>query len=206
MPFYQEVAHTPFFVWDPRCGEKGERRQSLVQPSIDLGPTLLDFFHVERTPDMLGRPLGGAIAADTPVREAALFGVHGRQVNVTDGRFVYMRGPARDDNQPLFNYTQMPTAMRGFLSLDELRRMELAPPFSFTKGCPTMKLPSRGPSRSEGPVNETLLWDLETDPRQEQPLEDPAVEARMVDHLLRLMAECDAPAEQYERLGLEGVA
>ena len=44
MPFYEEVAHTPFFVWDPRCGKKGERRKALVQPSIDLGPDVAGFF------------------------------------------------------------------------------------------------------------------------------------------------------------------
>lgn len=40
-PWFEELAHTPFFVWDPRSSCSGERRQSLVQPSIDLGPTLL---------------------------------------------------------------------------------------------------------------------------------------------------------------------
>src|SRR5437764_7572886 len=67
MPFYEEVAHTPFFVWDPRSGKRGERRQSLVQPSIDLGPTLLEYFGLEPTPAMLGKPLGAAIASDAPV-------------------------------------------------------------------------------------------------------------------------------------------
>lgn len=203
MPFYQEVAHTPFFVWDPRSRKRGERRQSLVQPSIDLGPTLLEFFNVERTPDMLGRPLGPVIANDTLVREAAIFGVHGGQVNVTDGRHVYMRARTREENQPLFNYTQMTTAMRGFLPLDDLRELELAPPFSFTKGCPTMKVPYRGWPGRRGRANETLLWDLQSDPQQMEPLQDAAVEQRMIDHLVRLMQECDAPPEQYERLGLE---
>ena len=73
MPFYEEVAHTPFFVWDPRCGKKGERRQALVQPSIDLGPTLLDFFGLEPTVDMLGKPLGDAVDNDTAVREGRGF-------------------------------------------------------------------------------------------------------------------------------------
>src|SRR4029077_5853354 len=85
LPFYEEIAHTPFFVWDPRRGQQGGRRNSLVQPSIDLGPTLLDFFGVERAPEMLGHSLADVIAADIPVREAALFGMHGTQVNVTDG-------------------------------------------------------------------------------------------------------------------------
>jgi arylsulfatase A-like enzyme len=203
MPFYEEVAHTPFFVWDPRSGKRGERRQSLVQPSIDLGPTLLELFGVDRTPDMLGRPLGGAVADDTPVREAAAFGVHGGQVNVTDGRYVYMRGRAREDNQPLFNYTHMPTQMRGFLALENLRRMEIAPPFAFTKGCPTMKIPSTGSPGLRGGIGDTLLWDVQNDPQQAQPLDDPQAEERMIAHLVRLMRECDAPREQYERLGLQ---
>jgi arylsulfatase A-like enzyme len=203
MPFYQEIANTPFFVWDPRSRKQGERRESLVQPSIDLGPTLLEYFGLERTPDMLGNPLAGVVADDTPVREAAIFGIHGGQVNVTDGRYVLMRGRARDENQPLFNYTLMPTRMRGFLGQESLQQAELAPAFSFTKGCPTLKLPTPEWPGLRGRVHETLLWDVRADPQQEQPLQDPAVEARMIAHLERLMRECDAPEEQWERLGLK---
>ncbi len=206
MPFYEEIARTPFFVYDPRCpAVAGQRRTSLVQPSIDLGPTLLEFFGVAPTVTMLGKPLGAVIADDTPVREAAIFGLHGQQVNVTDGRYVYMRAaPEGTDNAPLFNYTQMPTMMRGFLSLESLRQMELAPPFSFTKQCPVMKMPARGWGDSAGSDREkTLLWDVQSDPHQAKSLEDAGVEARMTDHLLRLMAECDAPLEQYQRLALK---
>ena len=204
MPFYEEVAHTPFFVWDPRSGKRGERRCSLVQPSIDLGPTLLDFFSVERTPDMLGKPLGGVIADDTPVRDAAIFGVHGGQVNVTDGRYVYMHARATDDNGPLYDYTHLPTVMHGYIDLDRLRAMELAPPFRFTKNCPTMKIPAHAwGAYNPAPTAQTRLWDVENDPQQRQLLDDPEVERRMIAHIVRLMNECDAPAEQYERLGLE---
>ncbi|MMZ67390.1 hypothetical protein D1872_299710 [compost metagenome] len=49
----------------------------------------------------------------------------------------------------------------------------------------------------------SLLFDLETDPRQEHPIEDAQLEAKMVALLIRLMQENDAPIEQYERLGLE---
>ncbi len=54
MPFYEEVAHTPFFVWDPRSGKQGERRNALVQPSIDLGPTVVDVFGLPLGPSMIG--------------------------------------------------------------------------------------------------------------------------------------------------------
>ncbi len=203
LPFYEEVAHTPFFIWDPRCGKRGEQREALVQPSIDLGPTLLDVFGLEPTGDMLGANLRDVIASDRPVREAGLFGVHGGQVNVTDGRYVYMRAAASEEGGPLNDYTLMPTKMRGFLELEALRAAEMAGPFSFTKGCPTLRLPRQGVSRARHPeTRRSLLFDLADDPKQERPISDAAVEQRMIGHLKTLMKACDAPAEQYERLGL----
>ncbi|MHB9026524.1 MAG: sulfatase [Armatimonadota bacterium] len=198
-PFYNEVAHTPLFIWDPRCGARGERRQSLTQ-TIDLPATLLDYFGVECPADMQGQPLRETVAADTPVREAGLFGTHGAQVNVTDGRYVYMRGSANPENMPLYNYTLMPTHMRHTFAVDELQDILLAEPFPFTKGCRTMRIAGQRPL--DPMVFPTQLFDLQADPAQEHPLDDPAVESRMIDHLTRLMRENDAPEEQYERLGL----
>jgi chorismate mutase len=45
---------------------------------------------------------------------------------------------------------------------------------------------------------------VQTDPGQGTPIQDAAIEATMVEHLLRLMKENDAPPEQFTRLGLEG--
>ena len=203
MPWYREHANTPFFVWDPRCGKRGERRASLVQPSIDLGPTLLEFFGMDSNSDMLGRPLAGVVAQDETVREAALFGSHGGQVNVTDGRYVYMRAAANESNTPLYDYTLMPTRMRGPFSLDEMAKAELVEPFSFTKGCRPLRTAVMA---QHSGMNQhsygTLLFDLQSDPDQQQPLQDPVVETRMIGHLRDLMQECDAPEEQYQRLGL----
>ncbi len=201
VPWYGEMAHTPFFVWDPRSRVAGQRRHSLVQPSIDLGPTLLDFFGMERDEHMLGQALGEVIAGDSAVREAALFGHHGGQVNVTDGRYVYMRGPASDDNGPLYNYTLMPTHMRGAFSLDELRAAEYASDFSFTRGCRLLRTAAGGRWPSQCAYG-NLLFDLQSDPQQQTPLVDETMEQRMVDHMIQLMRACDAPEEQYARLGL----
>ena len=202
LPYYQEIANTPFFVWDPRWAKCGESRQSLVQPAIDLGPTLLDFFGLERTPDMLGHNLGPVISDDATVREAAIFGHHGGDVNVTDGRHVYMRAPIRPDRTPLNEYTLMPAHMVEMFSVDELLTgMELAEPFSFTKGCKTMRIPAQ-PWFSSRQRHGTRLYDLDADPQQQAPIEDVVVEERMIEHMKGLMQACDAPAEQYERLGL----
>lgn len=198
-PWYNENAHTPLFIWDPRCARTGERRKSLVQ-MIDLAPTLLEFFGLPVAPDMQGRPLRETISVDRRVREAALFGVHGGHVNVTDGRYVYMRAPIRPDNKPLFEYTLMPTHIRSHFGVDELRTAELAGPFDFTKGLRVLKVEAR-PWIKAHPFG-TLLFDLHSDPRQESPMEDAGIEKMMIRHLVCLMRANDAPVEQYERLGL----
>jgi arylsulfatase A-like enzyme len=205
-PYYEEVSHTPFFVWDPRVGARAERREALVQPSIDLGPTLLSYFGFERFDDMLGCDLAPVVERDEPVRDAAMFGQHGAHVNVTDGRYVYWRGPADVDNQELYDYTLMPARMRTRFGADDLRDATLAEPFSFTKGMRTLRVPTGvrfGAERGRhADRNRSRLFDLQIDPGQTTPLEDDALEARMVEHLVRLMAEADAPPEQYRRLGL----
>jgi arylsulfatase A-like enzyme len=198
-PFYDEVAHTPLFIWDPRSGVHGQRRSSLVQ-TIDIAPTLLEYFAVAIPHDMQGKPLGNTIVSDQPVRAAGLFGLHGAQVNVTDGRYVYMRAPIRPDNAPCYEYTLMPTHMRHSFDVNELQDISLSVPYDFTKGCRTMKIPTR--TWTDAYPFGTLLFDLQSDPKQEHPVDNPEVEAMMVNHLLRLMHENDAPSEQYERLGL----
>ncbi len=200
VPFYNEVAHTPLFIWDPRGRVAGQRRDALVQ-TIDIAPTVLEYFGIDRTPDMQGVPLKDTIIDDTQVRQAGLYGIHGGHVNCTDGRYVYMRGCAHEDNEPLCNYTLMPTHMRGFFDHEELSEIELAEPFAFTKGLKTMRTPGR---RSKN-LHEfgTMLFDLQEDPGQEHPLDDPEVEEMMIDHLIEQMQATDAPMEQYTRLGLE---
>jgi len=199
-PFYNEVAHTPLFIWDPRLRKRGERRSSLVQ-TIDLAPTVLEYFGVDIPGDMQGKALRNTVNEDKPVHEAALYGVLGGHVNVTDGRYVYMRAPVTPDNSPVYEYTLMPSHMRHTFSVEEMRGAGMAEPFGFTKGCSTLKIPARpwlNPHRFG-----TMLFDLEADPGQEKPIKDTRIEDKMMEHLIRLMRESDAPAEQFIRLGLE---
>ena len=199
-PFYNEIAHTPLFIWDPRSRVAGARRAQLTQ-MIDLPATLLEYFGVERPADMQGIPLGEVLAADAPTRDAALFGVHGGHVNITDGRYVYMRGPEDPlQNEPLYEYTLMPNHMRHRFTAAELQDIGLAEPFSFTKGCRTLKVASR--QTDNPPPRYTLLFDLESDPGQESPVDNVAEEARLSARMAELMRANDAPVEQFERLGL----
>ena len=49
---------------------------------------------------------------------------------------------------------------------------------------------------------ETLHYDLEMDPAQPHPIEDPAVERRRIEHLLVLVRANDAPLEKCQSLSL----
>ena len=191
------------FIWDPREKKQGERRNSLVQ-GIDIPVTVLDVFGIEPTKDMLGKNLRPVIQRDQAVRSYALFGMHGAQVNITDGRYVYMREPL-EGNDLLYNYTQMPTHMRCLFSVDEMKTAKLHPGFSFTKGTPVLKISAMKDTSGDTSMKKslgTVLYDLEKDPKQQHPMEDPKVENRMIRNMVQLMKENDAPEEQYQRLGL----
>ena len=74
--------------------------------------------------------------------------------------------------------------------------------FSFTKNVPLLRM--EGLPFGSGDAFElgTLLFDLQTDPLQERPLQDPDIELRMIDLMLELMRRNDAPPSQFERMGL----
>ncbi|WP_018653255.1 sulfatase [Actinomadura flavalba] len=202
MPWFNELVHLPMFVWDPRTAGRDVRRGALAQ-TIDIAPTVLGFFGLEPTPDMQGRDLADVLESDRTVHDGALFGIHGGHVNVTDGRYVYMRAAADRANAPLEEYTLMPTHMRSRFAVRELAGWEPSAPLAFTKGLRTMRVAAAGSAQMSNPwLHGTLLFDLADDPGQERPLVDEEVELRMLALLQRLLRESDAPASQYRRLGL----
>ena len=208
-PFFQEIAHIPFWAYDPRLPQSvNQSRDSLAQ-TIDLAPTILDYFGIEIPADVQGGTLLDRMTEDKPFRKAVLYGVMGGQVNVTDGRYVYMRGHVTEDNTPLYDYTLMPTHMRSLFAPRELQQWDKFSGFSFLKGCDVMKIPTRTPKinlSDDNPFGRgkraTLLFDVQADPGQTTPLDDPKIESSMIELMIREMARNECPEEQYERLGL----
>jgi len=205
MPCYNELANTPFFLWDPCIGVKGERRQALCQ-TIDIPATLLEFFAVERPAEMLGQPLSQVQRDDSPVRQFGIFGFHGSFVNITDGDYIYMRASEKISNQPLNEYTLLPLHQQGFFSSQELSAAELIPPLSFSKNCKLVKIPVISRLANATFCNSFqyghLLWDLRKDPEQLTSLDAPQKEAEFINAIIREMKACDAPKEQFVRLGI----
>lgn len=204
-PLFQEVVHTPLLVWDPRDGRKGVEDASLNR-MIDVPATILDYFNLPLPENMLGQPVRKGSC------EGALFGYYGSYVCCTDGRYVYMRSAANPDNKPLSTYFLMPTELFHRFPAEKLQQLELVPGRPSTKGIPVL--------RTEGLLTMppdfmykygTLLYDLAMDPCEKTCLpvrekgasdDECIVEKRMEALLIKLMEEADAPAEQFERLGL----
>jgi len=213
MPLYEEVAHTPFFMWDPRSGKKGERRESLVQPAIDLAPTLLDFFGAEPTPDMTGKNLAPVVANDEKVRDYAVFGYFGSRINVTDGKHVLMKG-VEDRSVGQDAYTLRPgyAGIRGVN--DAMLNTTQSEALAFTKGLKPLRVPVTPPTDEPTPGDADplkhatwgdLLYDVESDPRQQSPLDDADVAERLKSAAAELMQEVHAPENLYQRYGIHSV-
>lgn len=202
MPLYNEVANTPCFIWHPQCGGAGESRQALAQ-TIDIPATLLDCFGLDKPADMQGKSLLPVLRDDTPVRDYALFGYHGCHINITDGRYVYMRSPIEQGIDGLYEYTLMPTRINRRFTPGELQGMTLHPPFSFTKGCQVMKVPAESVMTRDADRFGHRLYDLHTDPSQQTQCASQSTARRLCDHLVEMMQQSDAPTELYPRYGLD---
>ena len=68
-PMYEELIHTPFFIYDPRNPIQGERRQQLAQ-TVDIVPTLAEFFQIAPPEFMDGHSLTPIIQHDTAMRSS----------------------------------------------------------------------------------------------------------------------------------------
>jgi len=207
MNLYEEVAHIPLFIHDPRRPERAGARSSSLTQSIDLAPTFLDFFDVGPAEEMEGYPLTSMMAGEQR-REGALFGYFGGAVNLADGRYTYHRFPEDIARQEIYQYTLMPTHIFSPFTPEELAEANIADPFSFTKGARLLKVPviERSPMYNNyGPgallESDTRLYDLEKDPGQEKPIADREQEERMIALMIALMRANDAPPEAFARLG-----
>lgn len=209
MPLYEEISHIPLFVHHPDfAGHAGERRQSLTQ-TIDLMPTFCELFGAEIPPEVQGKSILPLLEKDRSQREAAMFGYWGGGVNVTDGRYTMFCYPKDMKNQDLYQYTLMPTHMTKMFGVDELKSASLVGPFDFTKGVPLLRIAHKSKVKTkmhsymfpeEMQDTNTVLYDLETDPGQTTPIDDPQVRQRLKEALFRLMAANDAPPEAVKRM------
>lgn len=204
MPVYQEIANIPMYVWSPAIQKRNLKSNALVQ-TIDIAPTILNYFKLPVPEEMQGENLLHTLAEDKSLRKYALFGYFGKHVNITDGRYVYMKSPVSKNNEPLYEYTLNPARMDRRFPVEKIHSSELSEGFRFTKGCKVLKISAAQMDNSEFSAYSygNRLYDLQKDPLQTETIHDKRIEEIMKREMIRLMKENDAPKEQYIRLGLE---
>jgi|TARA_B100000959_G_scaffold8258_1_gene8340 arylsulfatase A-like enzyme len=206
---WNELGNLPMIAKLPGNQNAGQRRKQLTQ-NTDVMPTLLDYFNVEIDHDIHGESLKSVFEDDTTVqREAVLYGWFGMPVNITDGKYTYMRAAIREENDPLFMHYQIPTSysFHDLPGRGMFREAELGPFLPFTQ-MPVVR--ARTTMRRTSIVKDTQLFNIKEDPGQENNLATsdtdsdaaPEIEKQYIDLLKQTLKTVDAPASQYKRLGL----
>ena len=207
MPCYNEVAHIPLFIHHPNyMSDAGTRRDHLTQ-TIDLMPTILDFFNLEPPREVEGNSIIPMITENKKIRNYGLYGVWGSSTNITDGRYTYFRYPDDMTEQEINQYTLMPTHITSFFTDEELKSAKLEKPFNFTKGIPLLKIKGSAKTplyRKLGwdffKDTETVLFDILNDPEQNIPIVNEKIENKLIDSMKNMMEINDAPKEAFTRL------
>ncbi len=206
MPMYNEIVRIPLIMHLPG-GERAGSRVSALTQTIDLMPTFLDIYGCPLPPFVQGHSLRQAIAGGA-VRETAIFGYFGMAMNITDGRHVYIRNPVNADGGPLYAYTAMPVrTLNQWFPRDTYDKIEMGRYFSHTYNLPLYKIPTSGQVPRQHPgeppyVARHLLFDSVADPLQQSPIDNSALEAALVQEIAAHLQRCEAPPEQYSRLGI----
>ncbi|MFZ7946353.1 sulfatase [Neobacillus sp. 19] len=216
MPMYNEISHIPLMVHLPGGKHTGKRIQALTQ-NTDILPTILDFFGIKK--EDCRNPIHGKSwwplinDESDKLRDFAIFGCYGKNVNITDGKFTYFRAAANDGNFPLNLYTSMPTTLKQSFNSDlikDLKKIEAGRFLKWTE-YPVFKIPSNEISISDVSqrfsqrgehIGENMLFDLEKDYKQNKPIKDLMLEKKYIEMLSRALTESDAPEEQFIRLGI----
>jgi len=213
-PFFNEVAHIPLTIAAPASAGIAPRREAALTQTTDLMPTLLEIFEQPVPPEVTGHSLLPLMRGGDPVRPAdgavpgAIYGQFGAAINYTDGRYTYFLYPQVAFETELYQYTLMPAHMRTFFEAEEFKDAKLVEPLGFTQGFPVMRLPVHAQGKANMtrryPLLEakTALYDLQKDPEQRHPIDDPALEARMREAVIAQLRANEAPEEMFVRYGL----
>jgi arylsulfatase A-like enzyme len=209
MPNYQEVSHLPLMMYHPDFKEMAGQRRNYTTSTIDLMPTVLDWYGCNIPPEVQGCSLVPVMKEDSSAERVVCCGVFGGTALITNGRYAYHLCPKYLDSTNLYEYRHHPCHMRGQFSIEEMKDTTLHKGFDFTKGMPIMKIKGRDDSKrvpnhdEQGfQDSETRLFDLLNDPNEQNAIRNPQVEELLQHRFRRIMEHHDAPPEMIERFAL----
>ena len=212
-PVRSTLGHIPLLIaWPGRPPGSA----SALTTTVDLHATLCDVFGVTPAHRTHGRSLVPLLQGDVDatatdaVRDHVVTGVWGRGVTVTDGRRRYLRAP-RPGNRPLSMWSNRWSTMpiHAFPQI-RLPRPDRRATLEFMPGSdvPVIQQPF-GPgdpvpfwADPEHHTDVSMLFDVVEDPGETRDLAGTAAEAELADLLRHALDDLEAPAVQFERLGL----
>ncbi len=206
MPLYNEIVRIPLIMSLPGNAQAGTRNDALTQ-NIDLMPTFLDHFDCPLPPHVQGQSILRTLEGHSE-REDVIFGYFGMAMNITDGRYVYMRNPANEDAGPLYAYTAMPTGgLKTWYPREVYDKVEMGRYYGHTYNLPLYKIPTTGKVPKHHPdeasyAGRNQMFDILEDPAQNHPMHDTARESRFIERITHHLKSCEAQTEQYTRLGI----
>ncbi len=207
MPYYEEITHIPLiFVHPDYAGSAGTRVKAVTQ-TPDLMPTFLDLFDAEVPQEVRAKSILATLSE--PTDREVIFGIFGGAIGITDGRYALYHYPPDIGADGLHEYTLAPQHMVDAFSLEELRTMKLARPFTFTKGIKILQIKAlmnaKRIPQNDGigfDDTETRLFDLGMDPGQKNPISNSLIEAKLYEAMVRQLESLDVPEEVYDWYGL----
>jgi len=207
LPIYSELGHTPLLVAWPGTAA---RTVDALTTNVDIHATLAEMFGVSAAHRTHGASLVPLLDGTArSVRAHALLGYWGKAVQVVDGERHYARAPVCT-NFPLAMWSNRWSTMP-IHSMPDVRlpRPDARARLATMPGSdvPVIRQPFEPgdplPFWAYGtPTDEHLLHDLDADPWQTRNRAGEPAEKEAIDLLRAALEEIEAPAEQYERLGL----
>jgi arylsulfatase A-like enzyme len=206
LPIYQTLGHIPLFIRWPGAEP---RTVGALTTSVDIHATIAEVFGAageHRTHGTSLRPLIDGRAES--VRDWALIGIWAREVHVVDGTVKYAAAPD-GDNAPLALWSNRWSTMplhrapnAGQPRPDGRAALAFMPgssvPVIRQPYQPGDMLPYWAPSKLTG----SRLFRLDLDPEETENRAGGAEEREAAELLRTALLAVDAPADQFERLGL----
>lgn len=185
---YQELSNIPLCIYQKGI-QPGER--NALSSAIDLMPTLLDLHNVPIPTTVQGKSLRDVLQSDTITHHSAvLFGYHGKDINMFNGRYTYCRQP--DLNQPVYLYTLCTDTRDGFLSKEALSSAQCGRFLPYAKEIPQLKI-ACSPYHHHNAPQGNIIYDTKHDPKQTHRILDSALEQLLSDQLDQLLITYGAP-------------
>ena len=208
VPHYETLGHTPLMIAWPGVAP---RREPALTTNVDIYATIADVFGVASNHRTHGHSMAPLVTQQADkIRDWLLAGVFGRWVHVIDGKRKYARAPVNADNMPLSMWSNRWSTMPVH-SMPDLK-LPLPDRSAYLDFMPGSDVPvirqAFGPDKlmpywSLGMgAGEHHCYRLDIDPGETENRLGSEDESDMIELLRVALKAIDAPAEQFERLGI----